>query len=125
MTILLIERDPATLVAQSLILQCFGYAVLEAGNRDEAWRACIEHRGLVDLIVTDGVLDHDCSSDFVAGLQILHPEIRALFLCDVPPAKWAERPWNWAFLQKPFRADAFADAIRGLDGAKTSAGSTL
>jgi hypothetical protein len=36
-TVLLIENNPATLVAQSLILRCFGYTVLEASNPDEAW----------------------------------------------------------------------------------------
>ena len=36
-TILLIESDPTSLVAQSLLLRCFGYVVLEASNQGEAW----------------------------------------------------------------------------------------
>ena len=42
-TILLIENDPTNLLARSLVLRCFGYAVLEADSRGEAWSVCGDH----------------------------------------------------------------------------------
>jgi len=116
-TILLIESDPAALVAQSLVLRCFGYAVLEAGSRDEAWRACVEHVGTIHLILTEAILEKEGSIEFVGRIQLLYPRISALFLSDASSAELADRqcvPCEYAFLRKPFRADALADTIREL-----------
>jgi hypothetical protein len=44
-TILLIECDPTNLVAQSLVLYCFGYTVQEASSPGEVWNSRYEHRG--------------------------------------------------------------------------------
>jgi response regulator RpfG family c-di-GMP phosphodiesterase len=79
-TILLVENDAATLVARSLILRCFGYAVLEAGSRGEAWSVCSEHSGTIRLIMMETRLDHDSVYEFFARLQLIHPRIRALLL---------------------------------------------
>ena len=124
-TILLIENDPANLMARSLILRCFGYAVLEASDRGEAWSICGEHSGTIHLIMMETSLDHDSASEFFTRLQLVHPQIRALLLTDASSARMAEKfamPCECSFLQRPFRADALADAIKGLlDGPKARA----
>ena len=124
-TILLIENDPASLIARSLILHGFGYAVLEAGSRGEAWSVCSEHSGTISLIMMETSLDHDSACEFFTRLQLVHPKIRALLLTDASSARMAEKfamPCECSFLQRPFRADALADAIRGLlDGSRTRA----
>jgi two-component system, cell cycle sensor histidine kinase and response regulator CckA len=114
-TILLVENDPAKLVARSLILRCFGYTVLEAGSRGEAWRVCHNHSGPIHLILTNAI--PGSSSQFVARLQLLYPQIRALFVSDASSAELAVQQimrGEYAFLQEPFRADVLADTIRGL-----------
>jgi CheY-like chemotaxis protein len=117
-TILLIENDPAKLVARSMILRSFGYTVLESANRGEAWFACNEHQQPIHL----AILDHDNSSEFVTRLQILCPQIRALLVSDKASAELADMPCECAHLPKPFQADALANAIKGLlDGPKTRA----
>ena len=73
-TVLLIENDAAILVARSLILRCFGYTVLEAGSRGEAWRVCGEHSGTIRLIMMETSLDHDSVYEFFARLQLVHPK---------------------------------------------------
>jgi len=118
-TILLIENDPATLVARSLILRGFGYTVLEADSRGEAWSVCAEHRGPIRLIMMEASLDHDSACDFFTRLQLVHPQIRALLLTDASSARMAEKfamPCECYFLQRPFRADALPDSIRALLG---------
>ena len=128
-TILLIENDPATLVARSLILRCFGYTILEAGSRGEAWSVCGEHSGTIRLIMMEASLDHDSACEFFTRLQLVHPQISALLLTDASSARMAEKfamPCECSFLQRPFRADALADAIKGLlDGLKARAVSSL
>ncbi|PYT24840.1 MAG: hypothetical protein DMG58_25440 [Acidobacteria bacterium] len=124
-TILLIENGPATLVARALILNCFGYKALEAGSRGEAWTVCGEHSGTIRLIMMETSLDHDSVYEFLTRLKLVHPEIRALLLTDASSARMAEKfamPCECSFLQRPFRADTLADAIRGLlDGPRTRA----
>ena len=128
-TILLIENDPASLIARSLILRCFGYTVLEAGSRGEAWRVCGEHAGTIRLIMMETGLDHDSAYEFFARLQLVHPQIRALLLTDASSARMAEKfamPCECSFLQRPFWADALADSIRALlDSPKKRAVSSL
>ena len=116
-TILLIESDPAILVAQSLILRCFGYTVLEAGNRGEVWRVCREHQGPIHLLITKAIRDNGSTSGFIARLQLVCPGIRVLLLSDVSSADFAESQslkYQYEYLQKPFRADALADTMRKL-----------
>jgi DNA-binding response OmpR family regulator len=117
-TILLIENDPATLVARALILRCLGYTILEAGSRDETWSVCSQHPGPIHLAILDNV----ASSEFVTRLQILCPQIRVLLVSDKAPGELNGMPCEYAFLPKPFRADGLADAIRVLlDGSRTRA----
>src|SRR5882762_8275268 len=127
-TILLVENDAATLVARSLILRCFGYTVLEADSRGEAWSVGSEHSGTIRLIMMETSLDHDSAYEFLTRLQLVHPQIRALLLTDAPSARMAEKfamPCECYFLQRPFRADALADSIRALlDSPKARAASS-
>ena len=124
-TVLLVEDAPATLIAWSLILRCFGYTVVEAGSRDDAWRACHEHQGPIHLILMRVDLDEDSAIEFVTRLQLLYPQMRAVLVSDESAPEFHDQqliPCAYAFLQRPFRADALADAIRGLlGGAKTKA----
>ena len=116
-TVLLVENDPAKLVARSLILHCFGYKVLEAGSRGEAWRVCHGHRGQIHVVLTNAIPGNASSSQFVARLQLLYPQIRALFLSDATspePALQQNMRGEYAFLQEPFRVDVLADTIKGL-----------
>jgi CheY-like chemotaxis protein len=94
-TILLIENDPATLVVRSMVLRSFGYTVLEAANQGEAWFACNEYQQPIHLTF----LDHDNSSEFVTRLQILCPQIRAIFISDEPSAELADMPASMPFFK--------------------------
>jgi len=113
-TILLIENDPAHLVAQSLLLRCFGYGVLEAGNQGEAWFASYQYKGPIDLVLTKALLENKSTNEFVTRLQLIYPQIRALFVCDTSPAELADMPCEYAFLQRPFRVETLAYTLRGL-----------
>jgi DNA-binding NtrC family response regulator len=118
-TVFLIENDPANLVALAMILRSFGYTVLEANSRGEAWSVCAEHSGTIHLIMMDIILDRDSVYDFFTRLQLVQPQICALLLTDASSARMAEKfdmPCECSFLQRPFRADALAASIRALLG---------
>ena len=128
-TVLLIENDPANLVALAMGLRSFGYTVLEVNSRGEAWSVCCEHQGPIHLILTDAVLDGDSFSEFLTRLQLICPQIRTLFFCDAPPGKLADRqpmPCECSFLQRPLHAEALADSIKALlDSPKARAVSSI
>jgi two-component system cell cycle sensor histidine kinase/response regulator CckA len=116
-TVLLVDHDPAKLVARSLILRCFGYTLLEAASRGEAWRVCHNHCGPIDLIITSATAGNFTSSQFVSRLQLLYPQIRALFISDASSAELGVQQnmrGEYAFLQEPLRVDVLADTIKGL-----------
>ena len=86
-TILVVEPDSGKRIALALILRCFGYAVLESASRGDAWSVCREHQKAVHLVVMNAGEDGD--SEFIARLQMVSPQIGALFLTDgssdIPP----------------------------------------
>jgi DNA-binding response OmpR family regulator len=115
-TVLLIEHDSAHLIAQALVLRSFGYTVLEASTQMEAVRACREHQGPIHLAVTKAVRGTG-SGEVVERLRRLCPEIRVLFLSDRSPVECGalrDMYSDCAFLQKPFRTQAVADALKKL-----------
>jgi two-component system cell cycle sensor histidine kinase/response regulator CckA len=117
--VLLIENDPANLVAQALVLRSFGFTVLEASSRGEAWRVCHRHQRPIHLVVAKAILDNHRTSDFIARLRLVYPQIRALIVSETSSAELADNqsmPCEFAFLQKPFRLDTLADTIRELLG---------
>jgi len=125
-TILLIECDPTNLVAQSLVLRCFGYTVVEAGSPAEVWHAWYEHRGPIDMVLMKASPDDNNTSEFITRLQLLCPQIRALFVSDGSSAELADMPCEYTVLHKPFRPDALAETISGLlHGTMTRAVSSL
>jgi two-component SAPR family response regulator len=81
------------------------------------------------LVITKVVLHDDNSNDFIARLQLVCPQVCALFVTDASAAELADKqrsPCERAFLQKPFRASALADTIRGLlDGLERQAASVV
>ncbi len=111
-TILVIECDPTNLVALSLVLHCFGYTVVEAGSPAEVWHAWYEHRGPIDMVLMKA--SPGSTSEFITRLQLLCPQIRALFVSDGSSTELADMPCEYTVLHKPFRPDALADAISGL-----------
>lgn len=113
-TILLIENDPASLTAHSLLLRCLQYNVLEATDREDAWCACRDHVGPVHLLLTEAIPGDENLSQFVADLKILCPQIRALFVSGEAHIRMADVPCDYACLHKPLRASALADAITEL-----------
>ena|SRR5205809_4586958 len=86
-----LERSPRwanrRIQLRSLILRCFGYTVLEADSRGEAWSVCAEHRGPIRLIMMETSLNHDSAYEFITRLQLVHPQVRALLLTDASSAR--------------------------------------
>jgi len=114
-TVVLIEHDPAHLVVLTMILRALGYAVLEAGNEDEAVRESENHTGPIALALCDAQAPAPGSATFTQRFNRLHPETRFAVLCDsgVIPAT-ADARLIAGHMRKPIDVDVLANTLREL-----------
>jgi PAS domain S-box-containing protein len=107
-TVLLVEDEPAlrTLVATMLSEQ--GYAVLRAGDGDEAITVAERHSGTIDLLVTDIVMPRRSGPELAAQLRGQLPGLEVLFMSGYNDSRLVSRGIEEAkvnLLVKPFTPD--------------------
>jgi YesN/AraC family two-component response regulator len=104
-------------------LQQSGYTVLEARRGSEALRIVAEHRGPINLLITDVVMPEMGGRELVEGMARLRPEIKVLYVSgytDDAVVRHGVLQADVAFLQKPFSMTALTNKVREvLDAAST------
>ncbi|MFW6155696.1 MAG: PAS domain S-box protein [Armatimonadota bacterium] len=114
-TLLVVEDATNLLELIETILTSFGYTVLTADRGDEALKVEREHRGEIDLVVTDVVMPEMSGTELADQLIEENPDLRVLFISGYPTerAMSAERvDSRFAFLQKPFSAIKLGRRVR-------------
>ncbi len=114
-TVLLVEDDDAVRSLCRHILHGCGYTVLEARDGMEAVRAAEQHRGRIDLLITDVVMPRMGGHEVAERLASLRPGVQVLFLSgyteDSVVRHGIVQP-EVAFLQKPFSPASLAAKVR-------------
>jgi two-component system cell cycle sensor histidine kinase/response regulator CckA len=114
-TILLVEDEPAILKLTTRMLGTLGYDVLPAGTPAAAIALAREHRGEIHLLITDVVMPEMNGRDLARSLLSLYPGMRRLFMSGYTADVIAHHSVledGVCFLQKPFRRDELASAVR-------------
>jgi CheY-like chemotaxis protein len=116
-TILIVEDQPATARITGILLESWGYCVLEAHSGAEAIRIFEQHRAAVHLVLTDMIMPGLTGPQLAAELLRRDPRLRVVFMSgyasDVGP--------DTAFLAKPFNPASLSRTIRrALDRAPAS-----
>lgn len=114
-TILFVEDDPLTREFTTAVLQDLGYRVLQAGTAADALETWKWHRSRIRLLLTDVVLDGRQSGlDLAAQLRAAAPGLGVIFTSGHGRAILDRAPAlpGGIFLQKPFRPQALARALR-------------
>jgi PAS domain S-box-containing protein len=115
-TIMVVEDEPGLKRLTRLLLERQGYRVLDAANGLEALRLWAEHRGAVDLLLTDIVMPEGVSGrELALQLQKEQPGLRVIFTSGYS-ADTAGRELSLQegrdFLQKPFSRQQLLELVR-------------
>ncbi|MBI5084860.1 MAG: PAS domain S-box protein [Acidobacteria bacterium] len=118
-TILVVEDQKDVHKLARLVLNSYGYKVLEAANAAEALLLAESSTGTIDLVVTDVIMPGTNGRELAGRLRPLRPGLKVLFMSgyaeDVLPSR--ERlDQGIAFLQKPFTPEELARKVRELLG---------
>jgi PAS domain S-box-containing protein len=120
-TILLVEDEPAVRKSTCLLLERYGYRVLEASHGSDAINLWQNHRGTVAVLLTDLVMPGGMSGQQLAGrLRAEAPRLKVIFASGYS-AEIAGRELQLregeVFIQKPFAPEQLLETIRrSLDG---------
>jgi len=114
-TILVVEDEPVLRELARMILKDYKYDVLEAATGHEALRVWAEHKGRIDLLLTDMVMPEGISGRELADrLRREKPSLKVIYTSgyssDVMGQENATREIK--FLQKPYPPPELAQLVR-------------
>jgi PAS domain S-box-containing protein len=112
--ILVAEDEPGVLAAVRRILEREGFEVLAARHGDEALSILKNHKGQVDLLLSDVIMPGMAGPDLVAKVRELRPEIAVLYISaytDTIADPKALEGRDVALLPKPFSAEDLIQAV--------------
>ncbi len=116
-TLLVVEDADNLRDLIATILDSFGYTVITAAQGDEALQREEEHRGEIDLVISDVVMPEMSGTELAEKLLEISPELKVLFISGYPTEQAISAEHTdarYSFLQKPFSAIELGRRIRGM-----------
>ncbi|HEX4666994.1 MAG TPA: response regulator [Chthoniobacterales bacterium] len=114
-TILVVEDEDILREFVGHALSVLGYRVLTAANGREALKVWREHRGEIDLLLTDMVMPDSISGRQLAQtLSVEHPGLKVIFTSGYSPELLGtdfEQEKEYGFLAKPYLPERLASAV--------------
>jgi len=114
-TVLVVEDEAMIRSNVRECVQQLGYRVLEAESAEMALKLCEEHRGIIDVVLTDLVMPGMSGHELAGKLARSHPEVKMLFMSGYTEDTATRREIllrGSAFLQKPFSVGDLANAVQ-------------
>ena len=113
--ILIVEDDDSVRSIVVAMLVDTGYTILKASDGAEALRVCGEHKGRIDLMLTDVVMPKMSGRELADMLVKTHPKMKVLFMSgytdDAIQHHGVLDP-GIAFIEKPFSQVSLTARIR-------------
>lgn len=121
-TILLVEDEDDVRQVARKFLEKGGYTVLEADCAEEALQLGRQHRGQIDLLLTDVLMPGMNGRKLAEQLVQLYPDLKVLFISGYAEDIFDQHPMfnpKAILLDKPFSSDVLIHKVRQvLDSAK-------
>ena len=114
--LLLVEDEPELRALARQILECYGYRIFEARTGAEALKLWPQHAQEIDLLLTDIVMPEGITGWELAGqLRAERPDLKVIcasgYSIDLLNKQF-DAPGAFRFLQKPFKPQTLALAVR-------------
>ena len=115
-TILFVDDDQAVLSVGTLMIQRFGYKVLQATSGKEAIQVFQNYIDEVCLVILDEKLPDGLGSDTCKKIKALKSDVKVLHTSGLGKIQGGNslECGCEAFLLKPFRIDEFSNKIKDL-----------
>ncbi|MEI8033409.1 MAG: GAF domain-containing protein [Chlorobiaceae bacterium] len=113
-TILIVDDEPSILSLCRAILENVGFLVITASSPDEAIRLTEEHKGSIELLLTDVVMPEANGVELSRKLQSIMPELKTLFMSGYAPDyifQFEGISDSISLIQKPFTPKMLVDSI--------------
>jgi two-component system cell cycle sensor histidine kinase/response regulator CckA len=110
-TILLVEDESAVRALIAVTLRRKGYTVLEAASGQEALDVFEQHRGQVDVVVTDVVMPGMVGPHLIAHLRCQTPDLRVVYISGYAGDQ-TSAVGDDPFIIKPFTPSAITQKVR-------------
>lgn len=114
-TVLVVEDDEQLRTVTSTVLARLGYRVLSAANGVQAVRVAREHKGRIDLLLTDVVMPVMGGRETAEQVTALRPDTKVLFVSGHTESAIVHHGVldpGIAFLSKPSTPTALAVKLR-------------
>ena len=116
-TVLLVEDEPGVRALAEAVLRKLGYKVLVADGGEAALEIWTEHRGSIDVLLTDVIMPRMSGGDLAHKLREMNPRLKILFMSgytDDMLASHGVLAGETQLIQKPFTAEALGRRLRGV-----------
>jgi two-component system cell cycle sensor histidine kinase/response regulator CckA len=100
--ILLAEDEPVVRNLLQRLLHSWGYRVFSARNGQEAMEIAAEHKGTIDLLVSDVTMPEMDGPELAEKLKAERPRLQVILLSGYSNAHIVLQR-GWKFIQKPFQ----------------------
>jgi CheY-like chemotaxis protein len=108
--ILLAEDEPMVRNLMQRLLHSWGYAVFSARNGREAMEIAEEHKGPIDLLVSDVTMPEMDGPELAEKLNTKRPRLRVILLSGYSHTEIVLQR-GWRFIQKPFQMQELRTAV--------------
>jgi DNA-binding NtrC family response regulator len=108
--ILVVEDQPATAQITRILLESWGYRVLEAHGAIEAMDIFERYRDTIKLLISDVIMPQMNGPELARELLRRRPDLRIVFMSGGPSEEVASL--DQAFLEKPFNPTGLSRIVR-------------
>jgi two-component system cell cycle sensor histidine kinase/response regulator CckA len=117
--VLLAEDEPIVRNLLQQLLHSWGYRVFTARNGREAMEIAEEHKGQIDLLVSDVTMPEMEGPELAEKLKAKRPKLQVILLSGYSHTRIVLQR-GWKFIQKPFKPQELKAAVE--DSLKLNSG---